>query len=99
MNKKQMVQKLAAEATEPAWSRIRLLGIKLRSLGHLVGSQATNEDPPLDYADVLWGCGLLMEEIAASMRQLSNELERKEIGERVDKRSRKKTPTLNRQRT
>lgn len=60
---------------EPHWSRIRLLAIKLRSISFLIGVQATDEDPPLDMEEVSWGTGLLLEEIARDMRDISDDME------------------------
>lgn len=44
-------------------------------MAHLIGVQASEEDPPLDMEEINWGTGLLLEEIARDMRDMSDDAE------------------------
>lgn len=73
----------------PTWEELRLLSIKLRSVGHLIETQDPEAATPDDMSEVVWGLGMILNDFSYKVRKTSRALEDAEIAKTSSSKARR----------
>jgi hypothetical protein len=70
---------MCANDKGPLWDQLRLLSIRLRSIGHLIETQDPDAPKPDDILEVNWGLSMLIYDLSSKVRKHARRLEMEEM--------------------
>ena len=65
-------------SSKNSWQELESISAKLRGIGHLIESQRLSE-APVDFEEVHWGIGLILNDLSAQIRFIWVSLDESEV--------------------